>query len=665
MSIRFVSMHTSPVAVPGSGDAGGMNVVERHQAHALAALGHRVEMVTRRADPDAPDVVEVAPGVTLRHLPAGPPTPLAKSRIDDHLDEFRDHLRGLEPPDVVHSHHWMSGVCAIPCAREWGVPHVQSFHSVAALPDSPLGEGEPPESPRRVPGERFAAQESDLVIAVSHAEARTVIDRCGGDPSRIRIVSPGVDAQVFRPLLAGEEPWRADPYLLFAARLQPLKGADLALAAYALLPSEGRPTLVIAGDTSEDFADYRAELDRGVREHGLAGAVAFVGPKSPEELALMLRSARIVLVPSHSETYGLIALEASASAVPVIASAAGGLTEAVVHGCSGVLIPERDPARWAEAMSRIMEDETYARRLGRNGRTHALGFSWEEHADHLVGLYRRVADAARVAPRAPERSGILPALRRSPAVGLLHAHPDDESLATGALIADLVDHGVRVHILTATRGERGEVVDGPLRHLAGTPELDRHRMAELEQAVSALGAEAPTLLDYEDSGMQWITETVAGPADDVGEAALTSSSPAEVAARIEEWATGKELAFLVTYDSTGGYGHPDHVHLHRAGVLAAARTGTPLVEVLPTRRGIRWRGEWTELPDTRDRVVAALRAHASQVTVADPDHEEGVVIVHSGGQRDLVPLAVGLRRSTGAASVAEVDPAARTGRPSG
>jgi D-inositol-3-phosphate glycosyltransferase len=657
LSIRFVSMHTSPIAIPGAGDAGGMNVVERHQAHALASLGHTVEMVTRRADRDVPDVVEVAPGVTLRHLPAGPPTPLAKSRIDDHLEEFSSHLRTLEAPDVVHSHHWMSGVSAIACAREWGVPHVQSFHSVAALPDSPLGEGEPPESPRRVPGERFAAQESDLVIAVSHAEARTVIDRCGGDPSRIRVVSPGVDPQTFRPLLAGEELWRTEPYLLFAARLQPLKGADLALAAYALLDPAVRPRLVIAGDTSEDFADYRRELDRIVAEHDLADTVDFVGPKSPDELSRMLRAARIVLVPSHSETYGLIALEASASAVPVIASAAGGLTEAVVHGCSGVLIPERDPALWAAAMTRVLQDEGYARRLGRNGRTHALGFSWEEHADHLVGLYRRLAEAARDASATTARRDILPALRAAPAVGLLHAHPDDESLATGSLIADLVDHGVRVHVLTATRGERGEVVDGPLSHLEGTEELHEHRMAELAAALEALGAEPPELLDYEDSGMQWITDTVAGPADDLGERALTSAPVEEVAQRVADWVRREGLTHLVTYDSTGGYGHPDHVHLHHAGALAAALAGVPVVEVLPTRRGVRWRGEWTELPETRERVVTALRAHATQVTVTDAEHSDGVLITHSGGQRDLIPLAVGLRRSTG------VGTGVRTSRP--
>ena len=645
MSIRFVSMHTSPLTVPGAGDAGGMNVVERAQAHALAALGHHVEMVTRRADEDSPDIVQVAPRITLRHLTAGPPTPLAKSAIDDHLDEFREHLARLDAPDVVHSHHWMSGVAAIPCARTWGVPHVQSFHSVAALPDSPLGEGEPPESPRRVPGERFAAQESDLVVAVSHAEARTVIVRCGGDPAKIRIVSPGVDSQQFRPLMMGEQPWREEPYILFAARLQPLKGADLAIRAYALLSEQDRPPLVIAGDVSKDFADYRDELDRLVAEHGLQDAVEFVGPKPPEELARMLRSATVVLVPSHSETFGLIALEAGASSVPVIASAAGGLTEAVVHGCSGLLIPERDPQHWADCITRVLSDEEYARSLGHNGRTHALGFSWEEHADHLAGLYQRLSDSERRRPNPPSEAGaLLATLRGAGTVGLLHAHPDDESLATGALIADLVEHGVRCKVLTATRGERGEVVEGPLSHLVGTEELHAHRIGELEGALAALGAEPAEFLDYEDSGMRWVTDTVAGPAEDVGEKALTSAPVDEVARDVADWIEREGIDYVITYDSTGGYGHPDHVHMHHAGVRAAQAAGVPMLEVLPTRKGTRWRGEWTELPHSREQVVAALRQHASQISVVDPEHADGVVVRHSGGQEELIPLLVVLRR---------------------
>ena len=257
------ALHTSR-PLPGSGDAGGMNVVERSQAEALADLGHEVELVTRRSSPDDPDRVELLPGVTLRHLDAGPPTPLAKSVIDDHLDEFSAGFDRLPPPDVVHSHHWMSGVAALPVTRRWGIPHVQSFHSVAALPGSPLSAGEPPESSRRVPGEALVATQSQAVVAISAAEARTVIERCGAEADRVMIVSPGVDQELFRPLAPGESSWSwpaASPcdwprgYVLFAARLQPLKGPDLAISAMAELDPATRPHLVVAGDTPPEPLD--------------------------------------------------------------------------------------------------------------------------------------------------------------------------------------------------------------------------------------------------------------------------------------------------------------------------------------------------------------------------------------------------------------------------
>ncbi len=164
-------MHTSPTETPGKGDAGGMNVVEFHQAKALADLGHEVDLITRRTSPDTPDYVAISSGIRLRHVSAGPAVPLAKSLIDQHIDEFRAGLGDLSGYDAIHSNHWMSGVAALPLAKSAGVPHVQTFHSVAALPDSPLAHGEPPESPARIPGEQFVAKQSDAVVAVSAAEA--------------------------------------------------------------------------------------------------------------------------------------------------------------------------------------------------------------------------------------------------------------------------------------------------------------------------------------------------------------------------------------------------------------------------------------------------------------------------------------------------------------
>lgn len=393
LRLALVSMHTSPTDRPGSGDAGGMNVVERHQAEALAALGHDVELITRRSDPTLPDVVELSSGVRLRQLVAGPVEPLAKSAQDVLTGEFSDAFAALDPFDLVHSHHWMSGVAALPVARAWGVPHVQSFHSVAAAPDSPLGHGERPESPGRMAGEALTAQQSDLIIAISRYEADTAITRCGAAPDRVVVILPGVDHELFRPLAAGEPGWGADRpgfergYVFFAARLQPLKAPDLAMAAVAGVADDIRPHLVIAGEGSADFPDYLAELDRLVTTTGLSGDVTFLGPQSRADLATLMRGARIMLVPSHSETFGLVALEASASGVPVIAADAGGLSEAVVDQRTGLVLADRDAAAWSESITRLVTDEPTRSRMGFDARAYALGFDWARVGRRLAAAY--------------------------------------------------------------------------------------------------------------------------------------------------------------------------------------------------------------------------------------------------------------------------------------
>lgn len=393
-------MHTSPTDRPGSGDAGGMNVVERHQAEALAALGHEVELITRRSDPTPPDVVELSSGVSLRQLVAGPVAPLAKSEQDRLTTPFSAALAELEPYDLMHSHHWMSGVAALPVARAWGVPHVQSFHSVAAPPDSPLGHGERPESAGRLAGEALIAQQSDLVVAISRYEGDTAIHRCGADPRRVVVVPPGVDHDLFRPLAVGESGWGAGRpefehgYAFFAARLQPLKAPDLAIAAVAGVPAGRRPHLVVAGEPSVDFPDYLAELDRLVTSTGLSGRVTFLGPQSRADLATLMRGARVMLVPSHSETFGLVALEASASGVPVIAADAGGLSEAVVDRRTGLVLTDRDATTWSDALDGLLTDEPTRAELGAQARQHALGYTWSGVGTRLAELYRALIDGS-------------------------------------------------------------------------------------------------------------------------------------------------------------------------------------------------------------------------------------------------------------------------------
>lgn len=411
--IGFVSLHTSPLDSPGSKDAGGMNVVEVHQAIALAERGHQVELVTRRDTPEGPDVVELRDGVTVRRIVAGPTQPLAKSAHEQWIGDFTIALQGLEPYELVHSQHWMSGVAALPVARAWGVPHVQSFHSVAALPDQPLGQGEPPESPGRNAGERLIAQQSDLSVAVSRYEADTIVERCGADPSRVVVVHPGVDTELFHPLDEHCRIWRPElntpdeprqygtvcvapnpnGYLLFAARLQPLKAPDLALVALAGIPDELRPTLVIAGEASQDFSGYRDELIDLSQNLGIAHQVCWLGSQTRDDLARLLRGARAVLVPSFSETFGLVALEAAASGTPVVAADSGGLREAVQEGVTGVLMRSRGAGDWSAALTELLQHPERLEEMGRAGREWALGFGWAGVAEQLETVYTRLLEA--------------------------------------------------------------------------------------------------------------------------------------------------------------------------------------------------------------------------------------------------------------------------------
>lgn len=398
MKITVVSMHTSPWTQLGAGDGGGMNVVVRNTAEELARLGHQVEVVTRRTNPDTPERQQMAVGVDLVSLTAGPGSHLPKSRIDEHIPEFRAGLAALEPGDIIHSHHWMSGVAALPVAQQWGVPHVISYHSIAAPQlHVDLGLGEPPESSRRVPGELLCAQGSDRVVAVSQAEADTVIERFGIDPGRVTVVSPGVDHDLFRPLIPGEPTIERratttpDDYLLFAARLQPLKGADLVVEALGLIDAAQRPRLVIAGEVSEDFADYQGVIDEIIERHDLAAWVSYAGARPRPEFAALVREAALMVIPSHSETFGLVALESAASGVPVVASAAGGLVESVSEGRSGHLLARRDPQLWAETIAGLLADRSRLEALGRSALAWSLDFSWASSAQNLDAVLAELA----------------------------------------------------------------------------------------------------------------------------------------------------------------------------------------------------------------------------------------------------------------------------------
>ncbi|TFB70007.1 glycosyltransferase [Cryobacterium sp. Hz9] len=393
LRIALVCLHTSPGADPGDGDAGGMNVVVRHQAEALAALGHDVSILTRRSANHQPASMQLAPGVTLEFLDAGPAVALAKGEHEQWIAEFSARLAARPAWDIIHSHHWFSGMAALPVARRWGIPHVQSFHSIAADDSTPLSAGERAESAGRMPGEAWLARESDALVAISAAEATTITGRLGGAVQRTSVVLPGVDNAMFSPAvpaLLGDRALPADGRgcVLVAARLQPLKGLDLAIAAVAAVPAGIRPDLVIAGAASADYDGYVDELRALAERVGVTDQLRLLGPQSRADLAALFRGARLVLVPSHSETYGLVALEAAASGVPVIAAASGGLREAVIDGMTGLVLESREPLVWADTIASVLTDPQRARDLAAAAREHALRLDWARSAASLLAVYQ-------------------------------------------------------------------------------------------------------------------------------------------------------------------------------------------------------------------------------------------------------------------------------------
>lgn len=392
----MVSMHTSPAETPGTADAGGMNVAILGLAHELAGRGIEVDLLTRAVG--APRVTELQPGITLHELAAGRSGLVAKENLSAVTDEFGEavaRLAGRESQryDVVHAHYWLSGLAVLPVAIELGIPFVQSFHTLGAMKHRAMPAGELTEPERRVRTESYLALQADAVIASSTAEVDQLIEQVGAPAERVWIMPPGVDTDLFAPdsdagdavrLALGIESGR--PLLAVVGRVQKLKGQRLAVRALAALP-EPRPILVIAGEPTPGAEDYYSALRELTRELGVENDVRFVGALDREGVAELFAAATLTLVPSFSETFGLVALESAACGTPVVAQRVSGLVESVAEEESGLLVDSRDPAEWARAISFLLDDPLYYDELSASARAFAEGFSWASSVSILLDIY--------------------------------------------------------------------------------------------------------------------------------------------------------------------------------------------------------------------------------------------------------------------------------------
>jgi D-inositol-3-phosphate glycosyltransferase len=412
--IATISVHTSPLDQPGTGDAGGLNVYVVEVAKRLAARGTEVEIFTRAVSREAPPVTELAPGVLVRHVTAGPFEELDKADIPAQICHFTFEVLRTEASyapgryDLVHAHYWLSGQVGAVAKERWGVPLVQSMHTLGKVKNAALATGDSAEPESRIRGEAEVVAAADRLVANTAEEARQLVGLYGADASRVQTVHPGVDLAVFRP----ERPGRRDAarralglapeaiVLLFAGRMQPLKGPDILLRAVARMIQDdpalaARLAVVFVGGPSGLGRNDPDMVTQLAARLGISGVVRLEPPCPQSELADWYRAATVVTVPSYSESFGLVALEAQACGTPVVAASVGGLRTAVRDGESGILVDSHDPADYARVLRQLAASPHTLARLSAGAVQHASGFGWSAAVDRLLRVYTGAMTEAR------------------------------------------------------------------------------------------------------------------------------------------------------------------------------------------------------------------------------------------------------------------------------
>ncbi|MTE16572.1 D-inositol-3-phosphate glycosyltransferase [Nocardia sp. CT2-14] len=405
--IAVLSVHTSPLAQPGTGDAGGMNVYVLQTAIELARRGIEVEIFTRATSSHDEPLVEAAPGVLVRNVAAGPFEGLDKNDLPTQLCPFaaevlRTEARNLPGHyDLIHSHYWLSGQVGWLARDRWRVPMVHTAHTLAAVKNAYLAEGDCPEPAVREIGEKQIVAEADRLVANTAEEARQLVELYGANPEHIDVALPGADLTRYQPgdkLAARRELGLPahERIVAFVGRIQPLKAPDVlvraaakVLADEAALPRPPQRPLrvVIVGGPSGSGLKKPEVLIELAAALGISDRVTFLPPQPAHRLVQVYRAADLVAVPSYNESFGLVAIEAQASGTPVLAADVGGLSTAVHDGVSGLLVPGHQTDDWAAALHSLVDDPGRLEDMGRAAVGHAANFSWAHTADALLDSY--------------------------------------------------------------------------------------------------------------------------------------------------------------------------------------------------------------------------------------------------------------------------------------
>ena len=410
--VAMLMVHSCPLEQAGIGDAGGMNIYVAESAARMAAQGVEVDIFTRRDHLDLPAVVELSPGVNVHHLDAGHDLHWTKEQVPAHFNEltaeFKKALSTDQSYDLIHSHYWLSGKVAMPVAKELKLPLVHTMHTMARVKNLNLAEGERPEPMIRVQGESQIVAAASALTANTDAEAASLVSLYDACPDTVHLVTPGVDLYNFTPG-AGRAAARkvigieADTHVItFVGRIQPHKGPEIFIRAIAEMVSHSphlRPKLrvFIIGGASGINGSEVERLKELVNWLNIADVISFLPPVPRTELPNWYRAADLVCVPSYSESFGLVALEAQACGTPVVATAVGGLRTAVADGISGVLVDGHDPRAWSSVLARLLQEPQRRVLLSMGAIEHASHFGWDATARGTLDIYDQViTDAARV-----------------------------------------------------------------------------------------------------------------------------------------------------------------------------------------------------------------------------------------------------------------------------
>ena len=396
-------VHTSPLDQPGAGDAGGMNIYVVESAERMAAMGVSVDIFTRRHSPDLPDIVELSPGVRVRHLNIGAYNATKEelpALIPNLSDAFSEVLEG-EKYDVIHSHYWISGKVGMQTAKKFGIPLAHTMHTMARVKNMNLAEGERPEPMIRVQGETQVVAAANALIANTDAEAASLVSLYEACPDNVSVVSPGVDLYTFTAGSGRKAAREAiglpqDAHILaFVGRIQPHKGPEVLIRAVAEMLNHSphlRPKLItiIMGGASGSGLGEVERLKDLVSWLNISDVVRFENPVPRAQIPQWYRAADLVCVPSYSESFGLVALEAQACGTPVVATAVGGLRTAVADGISGVLVDGHDPRAWSSVLARLIQEPQRRVLLSMGAIEHASHFGWDATARGTLDIYDRI-----------------------------------------------------------------------------------------------------------------------------------------------------------------------------------------------------------------------------------------------------------------------------------